>query len=212
MNFQVEKIINLPVESNCYVIYKKNKSGCVIIDPGSKDSLELFDFLRSNSLNPEIVFLTHEHFDHIWGILKLAEYFKFEIYLSENCSISISNSKKNLSIFFDNIGFEIHTPFLNILKDKDVIPWDEFEFHMWETHGHSNSGICLWIKDMLFTGDTIIPKVKTVLKLPTSDRNQLLVSLNRIISRVKYPFIIYPGHLESQKIINQEEFNNLNLI
>lgn len=212
MNLQVEKITNLPIESNSYVIFNKNKSGCVIIDPGSKDSYELFDFLQSNSLNPEIIFLTHEHFDHIWGVEKLAKYFKFEIYLSENCSKSISNSKKNLSIFFDKIGFEILNPFLNILKDKAVIHWDEFEFHIWETHGHSNSGICIWVKDMLFTGDTIIPNVKTVLKLPTSDKNQLMVSLNRVISRVKYPFTIYPGHLEPQKIINQEEFNNLNLI
>lgn len=61
----VQRIINIPIPSNCFVLYNKVKGkNCVIVDPGGKSVAELFAFLDKEDLQPQYIILTHEHFDH----------------------------------------------------------------------------------------------------------------------------------------------------
>ena len=64
------------------VVYENSR--CVIIDaPFPSDSI--VDFIRSNNLEPEAVYLTHAHYDHIFGLPEmLAEYPSLQIYLSSD--------------------------------------------------------------------------------------------------------------------------------
>ena len=65
---------NQPIDSNCYVIYEEYHKSCIIIDPGTYGSKEVIKFIDSKNLIAEYVILTHEHFDHIWGVNALVEY------------------------------------------------------------------------------------------------------------------------------------------
>ena len=57
---------------------------------------------------PEYIFLTHEHFDHIWGVNLLKEIYNSHLICSLTCSQKIVNKKKNMSIFYNQVGFEIY--------------------------------------------------------------------------------------------------------
>ena len=71
MSIHIAQIKNQPVDSNCYVVSHEGFQGCIVIDPGTKDGDELFKYLTGKNLRPEFIILTHEHFDHIWGVNKL---------------------------------------------------------------------------------------------------------------------------------------------
>lgn len=89
----IYKIKNSPITSNCYILY--NDSKCIIVDPGSSNNNEIYDFLNLKSLTPEYIFLTHEHFDHIWGLNDLrSTYLNLKVISSIECSNAIACSKK----------------------------------------------------------------------------------------------------------------------
>ena len=49
MELDIERIINLPINSNCFIIYKSGFSSCIILDPGSKDCSAIINFINSKT-------------------------------------------------------------------------------------------------------------------------------------------------------------------
>ena len=99
----VHQIINSPVTSNCFVLYDKTISNdCVIVDPGSRSDDVLFAFLEQENLIPKYIILTHEHFDHCWGVKELVERYQIPIICSALCAEAIKSEKRNCSVFYDN--------------------------------------------------------------------------------------------------------------
>lgn len=65
----VQTLINFPVASNCYLLLDRDEGNeCIIVDPGSRTETELIDYLEGNGIIPKYIILTHEHFDHCWGV------------------------------------------------------------------------------------------------------------------------------------------------
>lgn len=208
MELLIKIIKNKPINSNSFILYNNSGSDCIIIDPGTRDCEELLQFTTQNNLSPKYILLTHEHFDHIWGVNKLIELFNCKIVCSEKCLEFIANKKKNLSVFYDNIGFEIVPNNVHIvLNNKLKICGYTIQFK--ETLGHSLGSISFWIKDMFFGGDLLIKDTCTVTKLPGGSKKQLkdsLIGLNEYFS--KRDMVVYPGHGETF-LWKEIDFNNI---
>ena len=71
---------NKPINSNCYILYNGYSNRCVIIDPGTKNCSNIIPFIKEKKLTPEYVILTHEHFDHIWGVNFLRKKYNIKLY------------------------------------------------------------------------------------------------------------------------------------
>lgn len=192
MSFKIHKIINNPIDSNCFIVYSKNKK-CIVIDPGSENSEEIINFLESNNLNPEFIVLTHEHFDHVWAVNDLKVKYKSKVIASRLCGEKITNAKKNMSVFYNQIGFECFNCDVSIESIQNKMQWEDEEIIFIETPGHTNCSISIVIKNNIFVGDLMIPKHKTVTKLPTGNKEILKKSLENMFSDYKN-FKIYPGH------------------
>lgn len=195
MDVFVEKIVNSPINSNCFIIYQANCSSCIIVDPGSKDSFEIIAFITKNNLIPEFVILTHEHFDHVWGISELKSKYDLKIICSQLCSTKIVDRKKNMSLFYDQIGFETCPCDITIESIENTLYWNDVKIDFISTPGHTDCSISFIISDKIFVGDLIIPEFKTVTKLPSGNKKDLLDSLDAIwILGKKQNLKAYPGH------------------
>lgn len=195
MSIIVKRIINKPIDSNCFIVFTKENNKCIIIDPGSEDSSEIISFIKGNELIPKYIFLTHEHFDHIWSVNELKTEFDIQLCCSPMCSDRIINKKKNLSLFYNQVGFETHPSDL-IVSPNESLSINSISIKIIDTPGHTDSSICIQVENNLFTGDTIIDGEKTPVKLPTgslealNDSLILLKNMFRNYSDVD----IYPGH------------------
>lgn len=192
----VQQIINSPVPSNCFVVYDKAISEeCVIIDPGSRRDDKLFGFLDELCLTPKYIILTHEHFDHCWGVNELVDRYNIPIVCSKICAECIKYVKRNCSVFYNNHeSFVITHPTINVESIGFKLPFLNSAIHFVLTPGHSDASICFTIGKCLFTGDTLIKDTRTVTKLPTGSVVKLKDSLENLSSMKGKEFVVYPGH------------------
>ena len=166
----------------------------MLVDPGDPKTDKLIRLINTNNWIISGVLLTHEHADHIAGLINLINYEKFPIYCSAKCSINVRNSKSNFSRYIEEIDpfdLEIDT---KILSDKKLYKIEDFEFIFVETPGHSPGGACFVGNDFIFTGDTILENNNIVLNFPNSSRLDYKNSVIKLKKYLKECSLIYPGH------------------
>lgn len=192
----VHQIINAPVSSNCFVVFDKTVGNeCIVIDPGGESDDVLCGFFENEDLTPKYIILTHEHFDHCWGVNELRnKYSTVKLVCSSICSEAIQDRKKNYSVFHQQPGFDLK-PADIILDDVNwSFSWNDNELRFLPAQGHSASGILLFIDKYIFTGDTLIKDIKTVTKLKTGSKEKLLESVIILENEKGNNLIVCPGH------------------
>lgn len=193
----IDRIINNPIDSNSFVIYKEGNTGCIVVDPGTSDCSDLLLFLDNHRLKPEYIFLTHEHFDHIWGVNRLKEIYYCKTICSRNCAEKIVDIKKNMSVFFNQTGFKSYPADILIENIEYSLTWEGLKFEFIVSKGHTEGSMCIYGGSRLFSGDTIIKDHKTVVKFPGGNKGDLQKSLNLIFSKFEGQNVcVCPGHGE----------------
>ena len=113
---QIHRIVNTPVPSNCFVLFDNEKGNdCIIVDPGSKSEAYLIEFIDREGLHPLYIILTHEHFDHCWGVNELVKQYHIPIICSQLCAEAIKHEKRNCSVFYDNKEVSASSPERSVL-------------------------------------------------------------------------------------------------
>lgn len=152
------------------------------------------------------VLLTHAHFDHIYGLNELLRKNpEAMVFTNEAGKRMLLNSKLNLSAFHES-PFVVDCPErIKTIEDGDEVTLGNgLVAKAFFTPGHSLSCITWLIGDMLFTGDSLIPGVKTVTNLPGGNKKEAIESENRI-KGLSTGRLIYPGHDTSRVIANDSE-------
>lgn len=195
----VKTFVNKPVTSNCYVLFDKEESSdCIIVDPGSKSEGYLIEYIDREGLHPLYIILTHEHFDHCWGVNELVKQYHIPIICSQLCTEAIKHEKRNCSVFYDNKeAFVINSKTVSIESNGNILGFGEHLIRFINTPGHSNASISFTIDSFLFTGDTLIKDERTVTKLPTGSVNKLKSSFYKLSFLLGKGYRVYPGHGDS---------------
>ena len=188
----IQQIVNSAFSSNTYVI-KEEDSDCIwLIDIG-----EIEGVLRALSKGKKVkgVFLTHTHYDHIYGINKIAKSFpNCIVYTSELGKDGLSSDKANLSYYHQDPITFLGTN-VQILHEGDRIElFVNWFLEVLETPGHDWSCLTYKIGDYLFTGDSYIPNFEVVTKLKGGNRAVSKLSLQKIARNIQQSTIICPGH------------------
>jgi glyoxylase-like metal-dependent hydrolase (beta-lactamase superfamily II) len=195
---EIRRLVNQPAASNGYVLFDKTSGDdALLVDPGAEDSTEWFTLLHQEQLQPHHIILTHEHYDHCWGIIALRQAFpSVKVVCSASCSIAIQDRKKNHSAFFYRPGFEL-PPAEILLDEKDwTFEWHGQRLKFWPAQGHTASGIIFTLGNFVFTGDELMKDAKTVTKLKTGSPDKLLDSLHLLEGLQNRGLTVCPGHGE----------------
>ena len=184
-SMKIDCITNSVFNSRTYIISESDSNNVWLVDCGD------VELLLEKIAGRQILglFLTHTHFDHIYG---LPEFMKLKpsvpIYTNEYGKMALADDKLNLSRYHERPISIVSDNVVVVREGDNVGP-----FSIIETPGHSPSSICILTDDFLFTGDSYIPGVRTVVNLPKCDKTQALLSWNRI-EKIKNTRKIYPGH------------------
>lgn len=196
----IEQIVNSIFTSNTWIIRNEKWKFAWLVDCGDAD------LLRS-ALYPAYdlkgIFLTHSHFDHIYGLNDVLRIWpKCFVYTNEYGYKALLSDKLNFSRYHEK-SFELMFPEnVSILTDRGkVLLCDDIELECIYTPGHDPSCFCYRLKDCLFTGDSYIPGVKVVTNLRGGNKEQQMFSQNTIELELESCSVVYPGH-NSMKLVN----------
>jgi len=188
---KVDRLVNSIFNSNSYLLSRPDRDYAWIIDPG--DSAPLINKLGTHNLKG--ILLTHSHFDHIYGLNDLIKIFPdVSIYTNECGRRGLECDKLNGSRYTD-FPFIVKHENLATVGDGDKIDlWEDMTMQVWDTPGHNLDCLTFYTKGSVFTGDALIPGIKVVAKGKFSDKQQVLISIDKILQRTLPSDILYPGH------------------
>lgn len=186
----IQKVQNSLFDSCTYVL-NIGTSVYWLVDCG--DVVPLMPIIEGKQLGG--VLLTHAHFDHIYGLNELLsrcpETF---VYTNKSGAEALMDDKKNLSRYHETPFVFEYPESLRIVDDGDeIILYNGITTKVLATPGHHPSCLTYIIGNAIFTGDSYIPGIEVVTKLPKGDIKQAQESLYKII-QLANERTIYPGH------------------
>lgn len=190
----IRHIVNRVFNSMTYIIECVGCDVCWLVDCG-----DVGDVIASNK-KVGGVFLTHSHYDHIYGLNSIVEAFpEITVYTNDFGYEALMDPRKNLSRYHPDVEDFIFRYRQNIVKISDgdrIFLFDGSDLSVMETPGHDPSCLSYLVGNALFTGDAYIPGVKTVTSFPHSDKLLAAESIARLENLLNEA-TFYPGHFVS---------------
>lgn len=178
---EIHDITNTIFTSKTYILSKQGEDKAWLVDIGDIDPV--LSYLDERHLYVEGVFLTHAHFDHIYGIKALVkQYPACKVYCTEYAKEALASEKLNMSKYHDSpITYSGSNVF--VLNEGDEIRLfdNEPKIQMYETPGHNPGCMTMVLGNIIFTGDAYIPGVGVNTIPPHSNKVQAKESLERIL-------------------------------
>ncbi len=185
---KIHQIVNSVFTSNTFVLMDK-RNNAYLVDIG-----DFKPILQLGIKEIKGVFLTHAHYDHIYGLRELLERFpNCPIYTSEWGVEALASDKLNFSRYHGD-PLIIKSENVKVLSERDRIElFDSITLDVFETPGHNRSCLTFKVGNSIFSGDAYIPGIKVVTTLPNANKMDAEASKERIAAMAQ-GFDLYPGH------------------
>jgi len=189
----IKVVVNHVFTSRTYILSKVGEQKAWLVDVG--DVEPVLSFLEKYHLSVVGVFITHGHFDHIYGLQSLIErYPTCKVYATEYGKKSLASDKLNMSRYHENpIAYEGNNVVVVHEGDELKLFDDEPAMQFYETPGHNPGCLTMVMGNMIFTGDAYIPGVGANTQLPHANKEQAKLSMERIL-KLSIGKTIYSGH------------------
>ena len=187
-----------PLATNAYVLTCTDTNYCAIIDPGIESASVIIPYIEEHALIPQMILLTHSHWDHIADVHLLKDRYKIPTYIHPE---DVPNLEKpgidGLPLF---VPIHPNTPD-HLLEDQDKVTIGSLSLQVIHTPGHSPGGVSFYLEkqEILFSGDTLFKGSIGNLSLPTANAEKMWSSLSKL-SKLPPKTKVYPGHGDSTVI------------
>lgn len=195
MMIKIKEFHNSVLNSCTYCLYDNQQGEAAIIDPGDIDPIHSWLFQNDRIVNS--IFLTHAHFDHVYGLFELYRLFpNCKIYCSKETYLGLKDSKINKSYMFLDGDLEIpdNENFV-FVNSKNVLEVMGVKVGIIETPGHDDDCLTYIIDKAIFTGDSYSDTYQPQHRWNRSNLQVAAkseIKIKRIIE--DNGLIVYPGH------------------
>ena len=191
--------------TNCYFVYKEDTKDAIVFDPADNGDY-LYEKLKDNGITVRAIFLTHGHFDHIYGVKKLKELSGAKVYASADEVDLLEDPHQNVSEMFGRV---VSLKPDETFNDLDVMDIEGMTFQVLATPGHTAGSVCFYFKDdnILIAGDTLFEGSVGRTDFPTGSMKTLVESINSKLMALPDNTRVYPGH-GGTTTIGDERQNN----
>jgi glyoxylase-like metal-dependent hydrolase (beta-lactamase superfamily II) len=179
------------MEVFCYILGCEDTHQGVLIDPAG-DEDHILETVQKLGLSIVAVVNTHGHPDHTCGNRKIMEQTGAKLYMHP-LDDQLFNTPEGGSMAMQ-MGFTPSPPADVLVNDGDSIPFGKQALTVIHTPGHTPGGICLYVENNLFTGDTLFVGAVGRTDLPGGSLSTMLASIKDRILSLPDDTIVWPGH------------------
>ncbi|MDR4497968.1 MAG: MBL fold metallo-hydrolase [Candidatus Scalindua sp.] len=200
----IKNVVVGPLEVNCYIIGCEESREAAIIDPGG-DADEIIRVIQNEGLKPEFIINTHAHFDHVGAVRAIQEHFKIDFLLHKDDLFLIEHLDEQVMQFgLDRVA----KPEVNkFVKNGDNVSLGKMTIKTIHTPGHTPGGVCYYVDNNVFVGDTLFAGSIGRTDFPGSSYEQLIHSIKENLFPLGDSVVVYSGHGPSTSIGNEKTHN-----
>lgn len=203
-------------QTNTYFVYRGQDA--IVFDPADQGD-RIYDALNRNGFRVRAVYLTHGHFDHIWGCRALVEAARkadetaegtaadaVKIYACEAEREILQDGRKNIS---SQMGRPCTLEADVYVKDQDFLETAGIRCKVITTPGHTAGGCCYYFEEagFLVSGDTLFQDSVGRTDFPTGSMATLVRSIREKLFILPEETKVYPGHGDSTTIGHEKKYN-----
>ena len=196
---------------NCYVLWD-GKGNCVFVDPGCywpEEFAKLKDLVEAERLIPKAIWLTHGHFDHVHGVLKVVAEYSVPVLMSPEDKIVLDNNQNAVR------DFGLTAPDSSMIKTVDIKDGDVLDtlegapFKVITTPGHTPGCVCYYCEadKVLLSGDTLFAGTIGRTDHLGGDYDREIVSVMDKLMGLPGDVDVLPGHGHRTTIADERTHN-----
>lgn len=202
---QIHHYLSGPLEVNCYLVVDEKTKKAFIVDPGGENT-KLNDYVDENKIEVEYIILTHGHGDHLGGVEAYKNRYpqsKTVAYAEEKEMLndSAANSSRMICGRPISIDADIY------VTDGEKLKVGEMELTFIFTPGHTPGGMCIYVGNALFSGDTLFAQSVGRTDFPKSSFEALAGAIRNKLFLLPDNTEVYPGHMGTTTIGIEKEYN-----
>ncbi|MHC5056284.1 MAG: MBL fold metallo-hydrolase [Planctomycetota bacterium] len=185
-----------PLQANCHIAWSDGTADALVVDAGG-DADAIAAELAARSLEPEVLFSTHGHVDHVAANADLKERFPaMKLALMRDERDTLMRPTHNLSFF---VGGALEPPEPDVLLDDgDTLEVGGMSFRVIHVPGHTVGGAVLYGevdgRRAAFTGDTLFAGGIGRSDFPGGDGRALVAAIRERILTLPDDTVVYSGH------------------
>jgi glyoxylase-like metal-dependent hydrolase (beta-lactamase superfamily II) len=194
-DYTIESIVSKPFDQNAYIVWRRDQTEAVVIDPGF-DSDSLLAEINRHELSVVAILDTHGHADHIAGNFAIKEAFpEAPLWIGRNDQPLLLDPALNLSASF---GIPLTSPDADrTVGDGERIEVAGFVFDVREVPGHSPGSVVYvcsqFDRPIAFGGDVLF--AGSIGRTDLGGDFQLLVAgIRSKLFVLPDTTAVYPGH------------------
>lgn len=202
-------VITIPtgtMQANCYIAETDNDA--VIIDPGFLES-DIEKYIAENPNKVKYILLTHRHFDHLNGAVKVRKLTGAKIVINELDEGGLYSDMLSLASMVGGIygkaDPDAHADIY--VSEGDTVTAGDMVFKVIQTPGHTEGGVCYFNDNVIFSGDTLFKGSIGRTDFPSSSNSDMRKSLDRLCL-LPDSMLVYPGH-GPKTTIGEEKRSNM---
>lgn len=195
-DLQISRVVLSDIEENAYLVSRKGRDDCVLVDPGM-EAAPFVAQIQASNLTPKAILITHGHWDHIGGIGDVRKIWPdVPVFIGENDASKLTDPNGNLSVSF-------FFPLTTVAADRPLKDGETFEiagipFETREIPGHSRGHVVYLIPaedgDVVFCGDVLFCGSVGRTDFPDSDPSALLRGIRDKILPLPDATVLLTGH------------------